>query len=148
MDYFKNIKINFDFLRNYGFKRERFTNGIDNEVVYRKASFEIAILCGMAFSSNVVPGVECKNGYYVMNEEFDEKKFEEEINHSHMAVEVIIFDGYRRSNLFGSELFNGSQLQNLKLQIIGCNRSIEKIIEAYGNFFKDNLSKIITAQRK
>lgn len=65
-----------------------------------------------------------------------------------MAVEVIIFDGYRRSNLFGSKLFNGSQLQNLKLQIIGCNGSIEKIIEAYANFFKDNLSKIITAQRK
>lgn len=147
MDYFKNIKRNFDFLRNYGFKRERFANGIDNEVVYR-ASFEIAILCGMAFSSNVVPGVECKNGYYVMTEEFDEKKFEEEINHSYMTVEVIIFDGNRKSNLFGSELFNGSQLQNLKLQIIGCNGSIEKIIEAYGNFFKDNLSKIITAQRK
>ena len=65
-----------------------------------------------------------------------------------MTVEVIIFDGNRKSNLFGSELFNGSQLQNLKLQIIGCNGSIEKIIEAYGNFFKDNLSKIITSQRK
>lgn len=44
MDYFKNIKQNFDFLRNYGFKRERFTNGVDNEVVYRKASFEITIV--------------------------------------------------------------------------------------------------------
>lgn len=148
MDYFKNIKKNFDFLRDYGFKRERFTNGVDNEVVYRKASFEITILCDMVFSSNVVPGVECKNGYYVITEEFDEKKFEEEINHSYRTVEVIIFDGYRRSNLFASELFNGSQLQNLKLQIIGCNGSIEKIIEAYGNFFKDNLSKIITSQRK
>lgn len=59
----KFVRKNFDFLCKYGFKRKQFTNGIDYEVCYKKSTFEIYIVCAMAFNTHDLE-IGWENGSY------------------------------------------------------------------------------------
>lgn len=61
-----------------------------------------------------------------------------------MAVEVILYYGKEKSNLYESKLFDESELHSLKRNIDFYGKDIYKQIEEYAEFFKNNLNKIVS----
>lgn len=139
----KFIRKNFDFLCKYGFKRKQFTNGIDYEVCYKKSTFDICIICAIVFNPDELE-IDLKNECCKFTNDNDSKYLEKQLNeHCYMAVDVLLYYGIEKSNLYECKLFEETELHNLKRNIDFCGKDIYKQIEEYAKFFKNNLTKIV-----
>lgn len=133
----------FNFLRDYNFYSEQFSNGVDYEINYRKNDVEINVIYAMGFPTEYVKDY-IKDGYYEFPVDYDRDKLEKLIEDtSRYGVHVVITKGEKRSNIFECELFDKQLLNELKNNIYECNGDLDKELEVYGAFLKEYIIKIL-----